>query len=60
MNSLTSELCAVLRDTMDPDQIVDFLAIDSVDLVDALVNYIDDWIEEKGWRPEDDTTGYFE
>jgi hypothetical protein len=58
MNDLTSELCAVLRDTMDPDQIVDFLAIGSVDLVDALVNYIDDWIVEHDWSPEDDINDY--
>lgn len=54
MNSLTSDLCSYLRDTMDPDQIVDFLSIDSADLVDALVNYIDDWIDDNGWEPEYD------
>ena len=55
MSHLTIELCSILRSTMDPDEIVDFLSIDSTDLVDALVNYIDDWIVEHDWSPEDDT-----
>ena len=46
-------LCEYLRDTMDPDEIVDFLGIDSSDLVDALVNIIDDWMIDNDWRPED-------
>lgn len=58
MNRLTSDLCNFMRSTMDPDQIVDFLAIDSTDLVDALVSYIDDWIVENDWRPEDDPDYY--
>ena len=46
-------LCDHLRYTMDPDEIVEFLGIDSSDLVDALVNIIDDWMIEHDWRPED-------
>ena len=58
MNTLTTELCNMLRDHMDPDQIVDFLSIDSSDLVDALVTYIDDWIVENNWSPDDEHDDY--
>lgn len=54
MNTDLIALCDYLRDTMDPDDIVDFLDISSDDLVNALVNYIDDWRVEHDWRVEDD------
>jgi len=47
-------LCDHLRDTMDPEEIVDFIDIDSADLVDCLVGYLDDWRIEQDWRPEDE------
>lgn len=47
-------LCDLLRDTMDPDEIVDFLSLDSATLVDALTNVIDDWMIDNDWRPEDE------
>lgn len=41
-----NDLSAYLRDNLDPDQIVDFLAISSDDLVDALQDFIYDWLQE--------------
>lgn len=46
-------LCDYLRETMDPDEIVELLGLDSDILVDALTNVIDDWMIENDWRPED-------
>lgn len=53
MNDNLIALCDYLRDTMDPDEIVDFLGVSSSDLVDSLTNIIDDWMVEHDWRPED-------
>jgi acyl carrier protein len=43
MNLITA--MEYLRDEMDPDEIVDYLGIDSADLVEALADYIADWLE---------------
>lgn len=40
--------------TKDPDEIVDYLDIDSASLVDALYHYIDAWVVDNDWRPEDE------
>jgi len=53
MNDELIALCDFLRDCHDSDEIVDFLDISSEELVDALVNYIDDWRVNNDWRPED-------
>jgi len=37
----------------DPDEVVDYLDVDTVTLVDALYNVIDDFVVETDWRPED-------
>ena len=42
-----------LIQTKDPDEVVDFLDVDTVTLVDALYHVIDEWIVENDWRPED-------
>lgn len=54
MNEDLIALCDWLRDTMDPEEIVDFIDIDSAELVDCLVGYLDDWRVDNNWRPEDD------
>lgn len=48
--ALIEHLCA----TKDPDEVVDFLDIDTYTLVDALHKYIDDWVVDNDWRPEDE------
>jgi hypothetical protein len=47
-------LIEYLNNTKDPDEVVDFLDIDTYTLVDALNKYIDDWVVLNDWRPEDE------
>lgn len=54
MDERLQALITFLTTTKDPDEVVDFLDIDTVTLVDALYNVIDDWIVENDWRPEDE------
>ena len=54
MDERLQALITFLITTKDPDEVVDFLDIDTVTLVDALYNVIDDWIVENDWRPEDE------
>jgi hypothetical protein len=53
MDERLQALIAYLVQTKDPEEIVDFLDVDTVTLVDALYNVIDDWMIENDWRPED-------
>jgi len=53
MDERVQALIAYLIATKDPDEVVDFLDVDTVTLVDALYNVIDDWVVENDWRPED-------
>jgi len=53
MDERLQALIAYLVQTKDPDEVVDFLDVDTATLVDALYNVIDDWIVENDWRPED-------
>jgi hypothetical protein len=53
MDERLQALIAYLVQTKDPEEIVDFLDVDTVTLVDALYNVIDDWLIENDWRPED-------
>jgi hypothetical protein len=54
MDERLQALITYLVTTKDPDEVVDFLDIDTVTLVDALYNVIDDWVVENDWRPEDE------
>lgn len=54
MDERLQALITYLITTKDPDEVVDFLDIDTVTLVDALYNVIDDWVVENDWRPEDE------
>jgi hypothetical protein len=53
MDERLQALIEYLVQTKDPDEVVDFLDVDTATLVDALYNVIDDWIVENDWRPED-------
>ena len=53
MDERLQALVDYLRYTKDPDEVVDFLDIDTDTLVDALLHVIDDWMIENDWRPED-------
>ena len=53
MDERLQALIEYLNNTKDPDEVVDYLDIDTATLVDALINYIDDWMIENDWRPED-------
>jgi len=53
MDERVIALIEYLIATKDPDEVVDFLDVDTVTLVDALYNVIDDWVVENDWRPED-------
>ena len=53
MDERLQALIEYLNNTKDPDEVVDYLDIDTYTLVDALINYIDDWMIENDWRPED-------
>ena len=53
MDERLQALIAYLVQTKDPEEVVDFLDVDTVTLVDALYNVIDDWLIENDWRPED-------
>ena len=53
MDERVQALIAYLTETKDTDEVVDFLDVDTVTLVDALYNFIDDWVVENDWRPED-------
>ncbi len=46
MNEELVEFMEYLRDNYDPDEIVDYLGIDSAVLVDALTDYCANWLEE--------------
>ena len=47
MNDELIELIAYLRG-MDPDEVVDYLGVDTDTLVDALVDVIDDYLADRG------------
>ena len=51
MNNESIELMARLRD-MDPDEVVDFLGVDTDTLVDALVDVIDEYVADRGLGEE--------
>ena len=53
MDERLQALIEYLVQTKDPDEVVDFLDVDTATLVDALYNVIDDWLIENDWRPED-------
>ena len=53
MDERLQALITYLLRTKDPDEVVDFLDVDTATLVDALYHVIDDWIVENDWRPED-------
>lgn len=53
MDERLQALIEYLIQTKDPDEVVDFLDVDTVTLVDALYHVIDEWIVENDWRPED-------
>jgi hypothetical protein len=53
MDERLQALIAYLVQTKDPEEIVDFLDVDTVTLVDALYNFSDDWLIENAWRPEE-------
>ena len=46
MNEELVEFMEYLRDNKDPDEIVDYLGIDSSVLVEALADYCANWLEE--------------
>ena len=47
MNDELITLIAKLRE-MDPDEVVDFLGVDTDTLVDALVDVIDEYVADNG------------
>jgi DNA-binding ferritin-like protein (Dps family) len=46
MNNELIELLEYLR-TLDPDEVVDYLGLDTETLVDNLIGVADDWLAEK-------------
>ena len=53
MNDKLIELLEHLRG-LDPDEVVDYLSIDTDTLVDHLLPYADEWLEERGGEFDDE------